>query len=359
MMKRAGDLLSSTDKKRLKLSNEAFFISTAYYRALKDAHITDNRNQHIQPLLQGSKLIAEYYNLKYGCNMVFLPLGKDGLPDFSILYENAKKREDFRLVYLLEMEDDSAHASPMLHIRENGKEALFLADSLGSGKLLKFWLQALLKKTGIKLYLIKDPRQADFYSCFTDALIMGKELTGKHPEKGDFLIPLFLEFLEKNSVSCQSKEASLVTKLPDRLLKTAQISSFLKSYRNLNSKEEVHCNKNRSETLDYFRERHIEKNVPIAMYFDGATHECNDDRYAYTRLKGIKYKEIISAMQYLHKYNDFSLEPEKKLEFTRTILQILKSAASPAEKQRVITDYLSDFEADNGLVCIDWEHSSG
>lgn len=345
-MKRAAEPLFSPEQKRAKTQKPCLLNSEDCYQTSWDYSICDSdKNQVIQPLVPGAELIVEYYNLKYACNIHIVSYSHEKGHDFSELYKGRKGSGDFRKVFLLGMH--SAHASPLLYIREKGKEALFIADSLGT-ESPGIWIKNLQDETGLKIWLIRQQRQADVYSCFTDALFFGKELTAMHPKNGDYLIPNFLGFLEKNSVDEIGEAIAVVNKLPERLLKTVQRSSFLEAYRKPDIREVVHHHHNNPEYLDDFRLRYTQKDVEIHRFNLTGFQKSKTDIYSYPRLKGQKFLNIILVMLYLHDAEKHSaLFPEDKQEFIRQGLQILKAAVTPVAKERVIADFQETFLQEN------------
>jgi hypothetical protein len=187
--------------------------------------------------------LMNHYNKKYGANISVPGLGLDNtnaaaffiLEDFWYFFKKSdyyKKDDDVRLMWFIGAE--GRYSAPLFYIQENGKKAILIADSLGQRyDLSDVYTSVMCCELNIPIFIIEDRRQNDS-SCFLDALIWGKMVTGKLPN-GTYRIPQLLEFLFQHSerISLNNSNAQLyyVKKLPTTLLATAQCENFINKYR--------------------------------------------------------------------------------------------------------------------------------
>jgi hypothetical protein len=274
------------------------FKPSSYYFKTTDATIVGNLfNKVVTPLPKGRELIAHYYKEKYESKVIFLE------KEFS-LNEHLKifreKGEDCRVAFILQSKTYEHHI-PMIYIRENGKEALLYADSKGSDSNLPLTIGTEAK---IPVYIVKNARQADHYSCYTDALAISRDATAKNYATGKYRIPQLLSFLENNSVSNRYGEPyAIIESLPNMLLKTAQIKNFVESYSDKeNLTEPVHKDK----TLETFRKSYKEDvNIIVGLGYDDDDEKSKPiiekkSISTYLKKKGIKFADVIEIQFYLN-----------------------------------------------------------
>ena len=275
-----------------------------------DTYICDpEKNKYISPFIAGSLLIAEYYAIKYGCNIAFTrkdatyqgkavtPVHLLNAPEFS---EIRRATKDYRKAFLYGMDDD--HAMPIIYLKAGGSEGILIADSLGAGYTAKKIALDIKNATGINVYLIEHPRQCDTYSCYTDALLFARDTTAFNPEKNEYYIPDLLSFLKSNSMKLDTEY--FLTKLPDELLKTCQISSFLNYHKDKNIEKVIHKN----ETISNFRIRYTDRNVYTSLCLENEKiSPTKSEVYSYPRKKSIKLHDIMQIQFYLNQI-DAALE---------------------------------------------------
>lgn len=173
------------------------------------------------------------------------------------------------------------HAVLVVYIKENAQEVLLLMDSIGSdsGSFIE-------KYTGIKTYSLILGRQVDGWSCFTEALLLGRDLTAIDKETGLYKLSNLLEKIKLTN--------GRIGQLPDELLKTAQSTGFIETYRYERNQRIIH----KQETLDEFRARYTDKNVLAKKNVNEEAKErsiCN-----YLRIKTMKYADIAEIQYYLN-----------------------------------------------------------
>lgn len=185
--------------------------------------------------------LVDHYRKKYNAEIVSSTSNDLGcfLNEKSFWYcfkysNYYQKKDDVRLMWFIGI--GGGHAVPVFYFQENGKKAILIADSLGQAN---FSLSCITSSEmccalNIPVFIIQDRRQSDSYSCFLDALVWGKMITGKLSD-GSYRIPNMLNFLFQNSENIafqgSSERLFYVKKLPTTLLATAQEVSFLEKYR--------------------------------------------------------------------------------------------------------------------------------
>lgn len=195
--------------------------------------------------------IAQYYNTKYNANIIIPATGLNNLnlqnfihaKDFWYVFKASpayKNQADTRIMWYVGT--DAGHATPVFYLKENGREALFIADSINI-YMHDILSSVMCQELSIPLFIVQRPRQKDHQSCFLDALLWGKMVTGKLPD-GTYRIPNLVDFLyehatpinlnmdnETNTTTAAKTPLYSVTQLPVTLLSTAQCSDFIKTYR--------------------------------------------------------------------------------------------------------------------------------
>lgn len=201
------------------LSQYAGFMLPSLFRKSLINHYCKKYNAKIESVR--SNFLEDFFNEKAFWRI------------FKIL--EYQQKDDVRLMWLVEVEG-GGHAIPVFYLQENGKKALLIADSLGQNYSLSCITDSkMFRALNIPIFIIQDRRQSDNYSCFLDALVWGKIITGKLSEDGTYRIPNLLNFLYQNSESrgFQGSHDRLfyVKKLPTTLLATVQDIEFLEKYR--------------------------------------------------------------------------------------------------------------------------------
>jgi hypothetical protein len=270
-----------------------------YYSLTTDVRVIQGDNKAISPHQLGRELIAEYYAKKYNTEIIFPAkvFEEDKIfldvVSFSV-YINAyldpfrnEENKDCRVCFFIG--GGSTHAIPIIYIRENGKEGILYADSKGVNSCVA---ENIVKATKIPVYAIEDSRQADKYSCYTEALAFNRDATAKDKETEEYRIPQLLSYLEKNSAPSEQGQFHKVTKLPNALLKTSQKTGFVEKYADTTDlKKVIH----KGKALSKFREEYTDKNVSVKRENNQIESK---DISNYLSKKGIKFSDIIEIQFY-------------------------------------------------------------
>lgn len=237
----------------------------------------------------GMELIIQYLNEKYNANIqqsdipfYFLQDVEKYIDILNNKISEARKNEvDFRFAWL----PGTTHAVFIAYIKEGKEEAIFYSDSVGTEKKIPNFSQKLAELTGVPVYASLEGRQADPYSCYVDALVFGRDVTGYNINTGNYRIPNLLSVL-KDRVEQKLGHNSFEVKLPNELLKTSQLSKFTDFHTEEKGEDKlIH----KAETLTLFRERYSKK----ALIND---HEKIVSTYLAE--KGMKYVDIIEIQFY-------------------------------------------------------------
>ncbi|KTD24238.1 MULTISPECIES: hypothetical protein [Legionella] len=316
------------------------FDSSPYFSISTDRTVKWADNYLCLPTSQGLQLAIDYYTNKYQCS-IEIPSTK--LNDFvesqdeSTFFENISEQLDrirkesenlpsFRKGFILNA--DSTHAVPFLYVKEEGEEAIIYANSKGvtRSKWQIDLINECLSKSGDKIEVlgIEETRQADDHSCFMDALIFCKDATAK-TEKGEYYIPNLLAQLKGRSTL---KEGYTAVKLPNELLKTAQISSFVHGHRENNTHKTIHQHHDKLENLSDFRKRNSD-------FFAKIKGKIKFQSPNYLRQKSLKVAEKIVIQFYINqlieKYGE-SFTPSDKNRFINLCKSKFSKLANPKDK---------------------------
>lgn len=329
-----------------------------FFKFSHDTYICDKANNGaILPKIAGSGLIADYYSIKYGCNIEFAlksaffyetdsyNLAKYFLtPTFTDI---RKTPGNYRKAFLWGM--DGTHAIPVIYIKEGDQEGILVANSLGTTPNTKKMANDIKINTKIDVYTLAKPRQADDYSCYTDALVIARDTTAFCADKTDYYIPGLLAFISNSS---QKEGLFFVTKLPDELLKTCQLSSFL-NYPQEKNNRLIHKN----ETLDNFRSRYTDRDVNTCFGDQGEV--ATQDLYSYPRKKGLKFIAIMTTQFYLNQVTHAlgnTLSLEQKLDFIsrakETIVQEFDSQKRDEQLMQLTRDFMREQNPGNHASCM-------
>lgn len=302
------------------------FIPEDYYSSGIDYSIlSDQHNEMTSFKIEGMKLIDQYYARKYNTQITILPLEMNVEDQFNgasntileKLRANREKQND-RQVFILHQNSNRqyAHATLIAYIRENAEDAILYADTRGVDE--KRVLQ-LKNSTKLPVYAVKEIRQVDGYSCYADAFVMAKDITGKDV-KNSYLLP---DLLFKLKERCVKENDYYNVKLPNELLKTAQISKFLTLHINATrANDKIH----KDFTLSQFREKYIIKDLKFYSYT--AREIVTKDVSGYLRLKGNKYANMIQIQYYINELKNINplLTADSELIFFQIAKNILSSA---------------------------------
>ncbi|MBA2709275.1 MAG: hypothetical protein H0U57_01585 [Tatlockia sp.] len=329
------------DKQSIRLEKFKFSL---FYSTTEDSYICNAyKNRVSSPSLKGSMLIAEYYTNKYGCNIEFCHTQSSFQIDLAKSINTFKgttelsDKENYRKAFLWGM--DCSHAIPSIYIKEGNTEVIFIANSLASKISSTQSADYINNHTGIDVYFMDRTRQADTYSCFTDALVFARDCTAFSSKHRDYYIQDLLKVLKGQSL--KKEKCYLVTKLPDELLKTCQITSFLNQYSDKDRKNIIHKN----ETLTEFRNRYTDKDTDVRV--DSESEITKTDIYNYPRKKGAKFSEIIPIQFYLNQLNlalGNTLSIDKKLDFINQAKNIYRTVFDSSRKEAQLCQLILKFK---------------
>lgn len=273
------------------------FNREEYFQSDVD-HLSKGNLPYVELNQNGIDLISQYYSYKYHMEgpiktrYVRQIIEKIKSEDFS---EIRNKKEDVRTAFLI----TGTHSTPVVYVKENGKELLLIFDSLGDTSMAKI---AALALPEIDVYTsISIIRQRDSYSCHSEALVLLRELTGKD-DSNHFLIPNISHKLEENTVkdSLQNEYPCNLheIKLFDSLLITIQNPPFMEAHeQQYKSKEVIHTYKGKPEQIKEFLERY----PPEERGSIGKKPNVSN----YLREKGLKFSQIIEIQFYLNQLKNF------------------------------------------------------
>lgn len=267
----------------------AEFNPEEYYLVSDDKRAVNDDKNYVKLKPDGINLVIEYYKYRYG----FYPIQIDDLQEAinyikSDVFKEARDGQtDIRVAFLLTIRNGPyEHSLPFVYIKENGKECILFADSLGGIKEAS----EVAHQTGIPVIAVNSARQSDYYSCHADAIIFLKNVIQFDSETNQYVISNLLDKL--NPRVFDKIDDVNIGLLPDELLTTAQIGEFLDA-----NKEEsdriVHRNvkENKEETLATFLKRH-----PEAMKLKPNTFPIIN---GYLREKGFKLANMIEIQFYI------------------------------------------------------------
>lgn len=175
--------------------------------------------------------LTDYYKKKYGCRSSALhwSIGKNDILEFIKSCRQESELFDPSLEYRKVLFScEPVHAAPLLYIRKNSKESLV---DLNSVALHSRFQEIAQIHSSIQCFdfenqgFSKTIRQIDSVGCFTDAIVMIRETTGKDAE-GKYFLPDIVDFFEKNSEK-QSDNSYKIHAFPPTLMVVVQNSDFL------------------------------------------------------------------------------------------------------------------------------------
>ncbi|RAP38490.1 hypothetical protein B1207_00970 [Legionella quinlivanii] len=282
------------------------FDRRSYFSISSDKTVRWTNNNLCHPTSQGLQLAIDYYANKYQCN-VEIPAIKhndyvENLDEdtffqhlnscIKILRKESEEMSCFRKAFILNA--DNTHAVPFLYIKEQGEEGLLYANSKGvvrAGWQIDAINENLDEENRMPVYGVYETRQADDHSCFMDALIFCKDATSKN-NQGQYQLPHLLSDLKRRATP---QSDYVAVRLPDELLKTAQITSFVKRHTENNPNKIIHQHGNKPENLTEFRNRHSDWLTKI-----NGKIKLNSANYL--RKKGLSIAEKIEIQFYINQF---------------------------------------------------------
>ena len=212
-----------------------------------------------------------------------------------------KTQDDVRCVFYLE----GSHSIPVAYVKENGKKFLVVSDSKGGKKddLADLIAEAFAyqKVEDIQVFRVSTPRQADLYSCFSDAMKFAVLVTArrKNEHTGDFeeyLIPQLGEQMNTRQVpsdtnSEPSKVASVL--LPNECLRLAQLTRFINEHLDSEAQDNPLRGDAKGRRWDQFQ---TDYERTFTTGNDGAA--VTKPRADYLRQKGVRYAQIVEIEYY-------------------------------------------------------------
>lgn len=215
---------------------------------------------------------------------------------------------DYRQAFVI---GEDSHAIFMVYIKEGTEEAILYTDSRGTNE---HFVSKVHRDTGVNVFTNADlsPRQADDSSCYMDALVLGRDTTAFDMQTGQYRIKDLIGLLKKR---IEKKENGVsYVRLPDALLKTAQLSDFVDFHKEQNPTAKIHKDKTLSEFRNNYQKLFEikdkgEKNIST-----------------YLQQKGIKYCIIAQIQFYLNEieHEVGILSNTKKNEFIKKAKKIVK-----------------------------------
>jgi hypothetical protein len=179
----------------------------------------------LQP--SGYNLTQQHYQQQLHANLTFYMDHETFLREAPALL-NSFKNEDKNYRHGIIVINDAGHTNhtiPYIYIKENGDQALLIADSLGVENADAAKIHDLTK---LELLCVKNQRQASDFGCDIDAIILARDCTS-YLENNQYYIPDLLTQLKTRSTLFMTIDDSNIysVKLPDKLLTTAEISYFV------------------------------------------------------------------------------------------------------------------------------------
>ena len=264
---------------------------------------------------EGRRALATYYARKYGADIVFPITEGKSFDQFmaGVLSEDREEhpdepRPDIRRAYYF---DEDSHATLMVHIRENGREAMFAFDSMAdgtmpAGKALSAgidWHEALTTLNGgnaIPIYELTQPLQIDHESCWAFAMKAAVTLTGHRPDGAGGLAGHFIPGLieELDSLRLDTKVTSSVIPVwaPVDLAKMSQTWTGAAAHAGQRFNQPFRFSKH-GDALPTFLAKH---SMPTAARKGGSRPAWEEVViFDYMRAKGARFAEIIQIEMWI------------------------------------------------------------
>jgi hypothetical protein len=285
-----------------KMNNKTFL----YFAPAQDKNVAESEFRHgFQINSRGRELLAAYYGRKYDAKIIFPEdeLGKMSSLDFpdhiaDLIAPFRQETGDVRCVFYIE----GSHSIPVAYIKENGKELIVVADSKGgkTDDLADQIANALTYQNvrDVKVFRVATPRQADLYSCYTDAMKFAVLVTGrrKNEHTGDFeefLIPELGEQLSARRVQSDAQAESPNVDsvlLPNEFLRLAQLTKFVDGHLDKATQDSPLHGDKKGRTWNEFKMSYQETFTTA----DGVTKPRAD----YLRQKGEQYARLVEIEYY-------------------------------------------------------------
>ena len=228
------------------------------------------------------------------------------------------------------LEGGARHAVPVIYIKEGGREAILVADSLGARSPdIALALADQFHSEGIAVYRVDELRQLDHFSCYVDAMELSAKIAGRLRNEdgsfGDYILPKVLKELESRRKQSILQDNVLAVRLPDELAKCAQTNRFIAAQKGPKPKPEVTLRGARKrKTLTSFRSPHELTVTWKKNYGPNVFRDINDS----LRHKGFRYAELIQIGHYSRQMeNYFGGEwwtPARYEEFKRCLKQVVR-----------------------------------
>jgi hypothetical protein len=320
-----------------------FVESDDHYALVQDRNMTElSPGVKLGP--QGQRMLADHYRRKYDANIVFLESERNLELESEFAAAMAQhigplreSPEDVRRAFMFHF--GGYHAVPVIYIKENGREGIVVADSLGTSPLnIGRTLSDQSGLEDITIYRVEEGRQLDHFSCYADAMKFFAIITGHHPNPdgsfGDHLLPNVLEELESRKKEKSAWPGKLVAvRLPDELGKLAQTKKFVDAQRDgISTKEAPLRGDRKGRTLTEYREPYkttvtwIDKKDPSKTF-----PRPIDD---HLRQKGFQYADIIQIEHYNRQLEAFygknEWTPAKQERFVSCLKKIMREAREAA-----------------------------
>jgi Ankyrin repeats (many copies) len=266
----------------------------------------------------GKSLIKEYYAHKYRAQITLLLAEETSVEKRLqevgeyIRQSRAIQTASDRHAFIVQR---SKHAIIIVYLKEHGEEGILYADSLGE---TKSYVIELHKLTGIPIYSVKDPRQSSGYGCFTDAFVLARDITGKDPPLRNYRISdLLLQLKERAD---KQADGHYHIKLPNILLKTAQIPAFVRHHQYI---DDLDTPIHKMMPLREFRDRYTDKAARIRRA--ASSEPETKDMASYMRVKGNNYAKLIHIQYYLNEIKkDAGLSEEARRLFVKCAKTVLR-----------------------------------
>jgi hypothetical protein len=228
-------------------------------------------------------LIAQYYAEKYQTQISYIGESEDNLLSALQSLKN-NKQDNFRHAFVIKKD---THDIPVIYLCEKGETALLFADSLGAKRSD---VMNLAIQSKMKVYAVMEQRQASDFGCTVDAVMFARDATAINAKTGEYRIPNLLSKLKSRATL--ENDSLYQAKLPDELLKTAQITRFVRFHQD-DPRTIVHKN----ESLDAFRDRYTDRQVRLPK---SAALAKQVDISSYLRMKSFKVADVIELQFYIN-----------------------------------------------------------
>ena len=196
-----------------------------------------HQDMNYAPMRHVAGLVAQYLSVKYQANIIPCYDDARNFRRIANLLSDSREKtralKHYREAIFLSGGSglNEIHAVFMVYIKEGGKEGVLFSDSLGSQQSIA---EGMCQAAGIDVFYTPDIRQADPSSCYVDALVFGRDTTGKRAT-GEYIIPNLLSVLTDRSEKVEFRHGPETNgvysvKLPNALLKTSQTSKFFEAH---------------------------------------------------------------------------------------------------------------------------------